>query len=102
MKAIIYSGVTVALTFLIAQRGVQAQTLPTDRLSQFSRDLTPSNAQDFFRAGQVQMEQEIRWLLEQRLAHRADILEVKSVILPEDRVSSPPPAPPLPKPLEKS
>jgi len=49
-----------------------AQSLPSiDRLTplqrqQFSRDLVPSSAQDFFRTGQANLEQEIRLLIRQR------------------------------------
>jgi hypothetical protein len=107
MKVIIYAVVnavvTVALTGVMAQPGVMAQVVPSaDRLQQFSRDLTPSSAQDFFRAGQAQMEQEIRWLLVRRLAHLTDILQVKPVTLPKDRDAGSLPATPRPQPPEKS
>ena len=100
MKAIIYAVVTVALTSNIMQRSAMAQTVPSpDRLQQFSRDLTPSSAQDFFRAGQAQMEQEIRWLWEQRLAHLNTILQVQSVTLPKEGELSPAPFPTKPTKL---
>lgn len=102
MKAIIYAVVTVVLTGGVGTRGVMAQTIPLDRLPQFSRDLTPPNAQDFFRAGQAQMEQEIRWLLQQRLAHLTDILQVQSVIVPQGQNTSPPVVISQPKPAQRS
>jgi hypothetical protein len=100
MKVIIYAVVTVLIGLGEPHR-VMAQTVPADRWPQFSRDLTPPNAQDFFRAGQAQMEQEIRWLLEQRLTNLTEVLQVQSVTLPKDAVG-PPPITPRPKPLEKS
>jgi hypothetical protein len=74
MKAIIYAS---ALALLGGIAPATAQ-VPPDRLQQFSRDLIPANSTDFWRAGRIKMEQEIRWLLEQRRLHQTEILKVNS------------------------
>ncbi|MBD2034221.1 hypothetical protein H6F76_04055 [Leptolyngbya sp. FACHB-321] len=67
MKCAVYAIATVMV--LLGTGTTMAQSLPSsDRLTplqrqQFSRDLVPSSAQDFFRTGQANLEQEIRLLI---------------------------------------
>lgn len=69
------------LTFGITS-AVPAQSVPqVDRLSplqrqQFARDLVPSNAQDFFNAGNAKREQEIRRLAQPRSPLTENVLRV--------------------------
>ena len=91
---------TLALT-LVTVRGALAQSIPhVDRLSpsklqQFARDLTPSSAQDFFNAGQAQLEHEIRLLSRPRSTRDEHLLtvrkdaQVQPTDQPEPPVSSP-------------
>jgi len=70
MKCAVYAIATMMV--LMGTGTTMAQSLPSiDRLTplqrqQFSRDLVPSSAQDFFRTGQANLEQEIRLLIRQR------------------------------------
>ncbi|XHX80403.1 MAG: hypothetical protein RBJ76_10885 [Stenomitos frigidus ULC029] len=70
MKCAVYTIATVLV--LLGTGATMAQPPPSiDRLTplqrqQFSRDLVPSSAQDFFRTGQANLEQEIRLLTRQR------------------------------------
>ena len=70
MKWAVYAIATVMV--LMGMSTTRAQSIPSiNRLTpqqrqQFSRDLVPSGAQDFFRTGQASLEQEIRLLIRQR------------------------------------
>ena len=70
MKWAVYVIATVMV--LMGMGTTRAQSISSiDRLTplqrqQFSRDLVPSGAQEFFRTGQVTLEHEIRLLIRQR------------------------------------
>lgn len=68
----------VPVVTLIASSPGLAQSLPNlpiaDR-QRLTRDLTPTNAQDFFKQGQVQLEREIQ-LLERRSQKQENLLKV--------------------------
>lgn len=73
MKRAVYTfSAALALTY-VGIGSAMAQAAPAiDRLTplqrqQISRDLMPSSSQDFFRTGQANVEQEIRWLARPRL-----------------------------------
>jgi hypothetical protein len=89
MKCLAYGfSTTLALT-LMAVGVSQAQSVPrSDRLSplqrnQISRDLIPSSAQDFFRAGQANFEQEIRLLTRPRSPLNEPLLTVRPGAQPQ-------------------
>jgi len=69
----------VSIATLIASSPVLAQSLPNlsnlDR-QRLTRDLTPTNAQDFFKQGQEQLEREIRLLERRSQIKQDDLLKV--------------------------
>ena len=70
----------VPFVTLIASSSVQAQSIPNlsiaDR-NRLTRDLTPTNSQDFFIQGQAQLEREIRLLERRSRLQQDDLLKVE-------------------------
>lgn len=64
-------------TTVLAQAVPQVNRLTPLQRQQFARDLVPSGAQDFFDAGNVSLEQEIRRLAQQRSLLNANLLKVQ-------------------------
>ncbi|MBW4581119.1 MAG: hypothetical protein KME42_16250 [Tildeniella nuda ZEHNDER 1965/U140] len=83
MKRVVYAFSTAMAFTLVAASASLAQSvphsdrLPPSKLQQFSRDLTPSSAQDFFKAGQTELEQEIRLLTRPRSPLSENVLTVR-------------------------
>lgn len=68
MFLVVPNVVFVVFVVLLASFPAFAQSIPVSQIAdaqRLVRDLTPTNAQDFFRQGQAQLEREIR-LLERR------------------------------------
>lgn len=69
----------IPIVSLIASSPVLAQTIPNlsnlDR-QRISRDLTPTNSQDFFNQGREQFEREIRRLNERSQQKQENLLKV--------------------------
>ncbi len=69
----------VPFVTLIASSSVQAQSIPNlsiaDR-NRLTRDLTPTNSQDFFIQGQAQLEREIRLLERRSRPQQENLLKV--------------------------
>ncbi len=94
MKCAVYAIATVLM--LLGTDTTMAQSPPSiDRLTplqrqQFSRDLVPSSAQDFFRTGQANLEQEIRLLTRQR-SPKKPLLNVNQDLPVQPEPNSEPP-----------
>jgi hypothetical protein len=94
MKCAVYIAVsTIAL--MVAGTAMAQSVPPLNRLTplqrqQFSRDLVPSSAQDFFRAGQANLEQEIRLLTRQRSSTKP-LLKVDQALQVQPEPYSEPP-----------
>lgn len=88
---------TAPLLFFAITNTVLAQSVPqVNRLTplqrqQFARDLVPSGAQDFFNAGDVKLEQEIRRLMQPRSPLNEKLLTVRqdAQMLPKDSFEKP-------------
>lgn len=94
MKCAVYAIATVMV--LLGTGTTMAQSLPSiDRLTplqrqQFSRDLVPSSAQDFFRTGQANLEHEIRWLTRQRSPNKPLLKVDQDLPVPPELNNQPP------------
>ena len=94
MKYAVYPVATVMV--LMGTGTTMAQSLPSlNHLTplqrqQFSRDLVPSSAQDFFRTGQANLEQEIR-LLTRRRSPNEPLLNVKQDLQVQPEPNGEPP-----------
>jgi hypothetical protein len=73
---------TAGLGLALAQSIPQVARLTPLQRQQFSRDLVPSNAQDFFKAGQITLEQEVRLLTRPRSPLNENLLKVREGSLP--------------------
>ncbi|PSB31826.1 hypothetical protein [Stenomitos frigidus] len=101
MKRVIYVlANAIALTCMtmsasLAQSAPHSNSLTPLQRQQLSRDLIPSSAQDFFKAGQTHLEQEIRLLTRPRSPLNEPLLTVhqdtqtQPQTKPERPVSSP-------------
>lgn len=75
----------------VAQTAPQISRLTPLQRQQLSRDLVPSGAQDFFKAGQVTLEREIQLLTQQRSSLDEKLLNVRqdSQMPPNERFERP-------------
>ncbi|MBW4691711.1 MAG: hypothetical protein KME27_08060 [Lyngbya sp. HA4199-MV5] len=64
-------------TTVLAQSVPQVNRLTPLQRQQFARDLVPSGSQDFFDAGNANLEQEIRRLAQQRSRLNENLLKVQ-------------------------
>lgn len=89
MKRVVHAFSTAMAFTLVAASASLAQSAPhSDRVSpsklqQFSRDLTPSSAQDFFKAGQTHLEQEIGLLTRPRSLFNENVLTIRQGTQPQ-------------------
>ena len=85
MKRVVYvlssaiALIVVTISASLAQSVSHSDRLSPSNLQRFSRDLIPSSAQDFFKAGQAQVEHEIRLLARPRSPLNEPLLTIRTV-----------------------
>ncbi|XGW00335.1 MAG: hypothetical protein ACAF41_15540 [Leptolyngbya sp. BL-A-14] len=83
--ATVIGGVLLPIDLGLAQAAPSINRLTPLQRQQIGRDLSPSGAQDFFNAGKINLEQEIRLLTKPRSLLSEPLLKVrKSSQIPSD------------------